>query len=129
MDSLKNGRILKFLISGGSAALIEYVIFIIGVGLFPGSLSRNLFHILGFIAGLCVSFLANKYWVFSDGELSNSTSQLIKFLSLALFNLLFSAIILNISVLFMAEFLAKVITMAMIAVWNFVIMKKFIFKK
>lgn len=120
--SLKVG---KFLISGGSAALVEYIVFIIlslqfGMVLWVA-------NVLSFIAGLITSFLLNRNWVFKSR--GDTKKKFLKYLMLAFINLCLSTLLLSLLVqmLHAPSLFAKVFVMGVIATWNFFIFSKLIF--
>lgn len=83
-----------------------------------------------FFAGLTVSFLLNKIVVFrSRTEKSDTTKEAGKFLVLGLVNSQISSwLTVGLAVILFDGAIAKVVTMAVIAAWNYLIMGKIIFK-
>ena len=115
----------KFLVSGGSAALVEYTVF-------------TLLHYLGvelvianttsFLSGFIVSFTLNRSWVFaSKGKIRR---QLLQYSTLAFVNLLLSNVLmlLFVSVTPVPSLVAKLVTMVAIACWNYLLFSRIIFK-
>lgn len=120
-------RMVKFLLSGGSAALVEYMSF--AAMLYIGRQSVILAQVLSFGIGMIVSFTLNKYWVFRS---SNSYSkEALRYLLLALINIVLGASIMGIltQVFSVASLFAKLIVMAMIACWNYFIFSRIIFSR
>lgn len=119
-------RLIKFLISGISAATTEYTVFL----LLHIIISDKLIIIsqsVSFLCGFVVSFVLNKKWVFKSS--GNTKNELIKYASLATINLILSNILIwilisNIHIVF---WLAKFIVMALVATWNYIIFQKIIF--
>ena len=121
-------RLYKFLISGGSAALAEYSLFVLVTYIVP-TVSVIVPQTISFMTGFIISFLLNKKWVFGNTINRNSRVLILKYSLLALINLLLGNILVwifvevaQINVLF-----AKIIVMGMIALWNYVIFSRFIF--
>ena len=84
---------------------------------------------VSFCSGLAVSLLINKFWVFEDKQSKWSFRQIAMFLGLGIFNLVFTSYVVKMMVaLGVLGFLAKMIMMMSVAVWNYVIMKSVIFK-
>lgn len=123
-----NSKFVKFLISGVSAATAEYGVFLI-LSLSIGSTFLLVINGISFCAGLCVSFFLNRRWVFGSSE--KIGSQFVKYAALACINLILSTGIFAIFVYWLdiSEFYAKIFVMVMIAMWNFLIFKTFIFKQ
>lgn len=124
---MKQKRFMKFLISGIAAAIVEYSVFlwlhsIVGDKMIIASQS------VSFLCGLMVSFVLNKNWVFkSDGNIKN---ELARYLILALINLFLSNILIWLltSEMYVIFWFAKFIAMASVAIWNYIIFQKIIFK-
>lgn len=118
-------KITKFLVSGGTAALIEYSSFFALIHYFQELLIMS--NIVSFALGLLASFLLNKQWVFK--ERGDTRRQLLLYFSLALLNLLLSSLLiwLLVNTVGMPAVIAKLFIMAVIATWNYVIFSKLIF--
>lgn len=116
---------IKFLISGGTAALVEYLIFLSLSAIGTNLVASNS---ISFTSGLVVSYVFNRLWVFSSK--SNIKKQFASYVSLALMNFVISNILIWIFVnnlLIMSPY-AKLMTMVMIAAWNYILFSKIIFK-
>lgn len=122
-----NHRLLRFLISGGSAAGTEYALFV-ALHFLLGA-SHLLFNqSLSFAGGFVVSFLLNRLWVFSStGTLSGD---LLKYTVIAALNLIAGNVVMTFLVgsIGTNPLIAKVFVMGMIAAWNYLIFSAFIFK-
>jgi len=117
-------NISRFIISGASASLVEYVIFVICTTRIPLETS----NIISFTAGFFISFSLNKMWVFTATK--NTARQMLLYFLLSIFNLIVGTFMIwflvnNICVW---QYAAKIIIMILIATWNFFIYKKIIFK-
>lgn len=131
MTSEKNGhyqRIFRFIISGGLAAGTEYAVFL-GLSLLLGRATASLVaaQVMSFTAGLFVSFYLNKHWSFqSKGPMKQ---EFIRYVMLAIINLCLSTIVLWALVTLCAAspWVAKIVVMAMIASWNFVLFDRVVF--
>jgi len=122
-----NKRVIKYVFSGIMAFATEYVSFIILFYFFHFHLT--IANVISFFAGFTVSFLLNRNWVFGDvSKNGDRTRQLLKYFILALINVVISSILINLFSIFIVVFLSKLITVCTIAVWNYFIYKKFIFK-
>ncbi len=83
---------------------------------------------VSFLMGMFVSFFLNKYWSFrSDGP---AKREFARYAMLAVVNLLLSNLMLwgLVSGFGMVAWLAKLVVMALIACWNFVIFQRLVFK-
>lgn len=119
-------RITKFLISGGLAAAIEYASFLLLHTLFDNQwliVTQSVSFLLGFV----VSFSLNRTWVFVAG--GSMKSQLVKYSVLAAINLVLTNILLWLLVerFSIVYWLSKIIIMAMVATWNYVLFSRLIF--
>lgn len=119
-------RFLRFLISGGTAAVIEYASFL----LLEWSMQSDrllLNQSLSFLAGLVTSFLLNRKWVFKSN--GGSRTQFTKYLLLAGVNLVVGNLIIAVLVghLSLAAEVAKILVMALIAIWNYALLSMLVF--
>jgi putative flippase GtrA len=119
-------RFLRFLISGGSAAAVEYAaFFVLQATLGPSWLLAS--QSLSFACGFVVSFLLNRHWVFhSEGK---AGQELLKYgivagINLAAGNL---AMLLMVGTAGMHPLIAKFLVMGMIAAWNYLIFSRLVF--
>jgi len=123
-----NQRVLRFLVSGGSAAAVEYAAFIalqfaLGTAWLLASQS------ISFGCGFVVSFLLNRRWVFQSR--GNAGGELAKYAVVAAVNLAAG----NLLILLMVDrigihpLLAKFLIMGMIASWNYLIFSRLVFRK
>lgn len=126
IESLIAYRPVKFLISGGVAAIIEYVSFVLILVWFSSALIFT-GQVISYLFGFIVSFYLQKKWVFkSKGTLG---SELPKYTLLAGVNLILGVFVIWLLVNPMQSppLIAKVIVMIMVALWNYVIFNKLIF--
>lgn len=121
-------RLLRFLLSGGTAAVVEYTTFILlqsGHGADGLLLSQS----VSFACGFIVSFVLNRHWVFrSSGTWG---TELTKYGALAAINLVLSNIAISLLVgpLGAPPLLAKLAVMAMVVAWNYVIFSRLVFRQ
>ncbi|MGV9002172.1 MAG: GtrA family protein [Candidatus Saccharimonadaceae bacterium] len=121
-------RLIKFLISGSLAALVEFCLFILFHNLY-GPNSLVLAQTLSFLAGFVVSFSLNKLWVFkSDAPL---TQELFRYIVLVVINLIITNLLIGVLVqdIGLTYWIAKIILMILVATWNYVLFQKLIFNK
>jgi putative flippase GtrA len=122
-------RPVKFLVAGGTAAIVEYGVFLLLQATQDGHRPHNLVlsQSISFGCGFAVSFLLNRMWVFrSAGAVSG---ELARYATLAIINLAASNIALGVlvNVLHLPAPLAKFLVMGMVAAWNYVIFSKLVF--
>lgn len=122
-------RIAKFLITGVSAAVAEYGIFVLLYGFIFDNQFLVISQVSSFLIGFAISFLLNKFWVFQTKGWSYQ--ELIKYSILAAINLVLSSGVLWLltSVFGIVYWVSKFVVMAMVAVWNYLIFQKIIFKQ
>lgn len=117
-------QLLKYLISGSTAAAVEYISFILmsySLG-YPSYIAQP----ASFIIGMCISFAMNRSWVF--GEKDKAHKRFILYAVVAVCNLVISTSLLVFMENYIPAFIAKVAIMGCIAVWNYILFKKVIFK-
>lgn len=121
-------KIIRFLGAGSLAALTEYGVFL----LFSFVLVRGELYLansIGFLSGLLVSFLLNKHWVFKSKK--KGSSEFVYYFALAMVNLLISNLLIGVLVngITVPSFVAKLISMGMVAAWNYFVLSRSIFKQ
>lgn len=119
-------RFLRFLVSGGSAAAVEYAAFLLLQATFgPSWLLAS--QSLSFACGFAISFLLNRHWVFNSK--GKAGQELIKYGIVAGINLAAG----NLAILLLVEaagihpLIAKFLVMGMIAAWNYLIFSRLVF--
>ncbi len=118
-------QFVRYLITGISAALLEYLIFNI---LFFLTKALYVSNTAGMTAGLVLSFALNRVWSFeSRGRIDR---QLVMYIALFIVNLLISNYAIHIlaDVIGILPALSKAMVMGMIVIWNFVIYRKVIYR-
>ncbi len=122
-----NSPILRFLVSGGSAAALEYLVFF-ALNDELGETHLHLSQSLSFGCGFVLSFFLARSWVFRSG--GSWFVELGKYLCLATINLAFGNLLISLltRVVGLDPLLAKFFVMAAVAVWNYVIASKLIFR-
>ncbi len=127
LNKILQQKLARFIISGGSAACTEYLVFYLLHSL--GGVHIILANSISFCCGLIVSFSLNKLWVFKVA--GNSKVQFGSYLALALVNLCISNALIwvAVEVLTIPALIAKLTIMITIAVWNYLIFSRFIFAR
>lgn len=119
-------QLIRFLISGGSAAALEYGLFLLMTAWWSGQGLVFVAQTVSFMAGMVVSFGLNKYWSFQST--GHTGRQFVQYAGLAFLNIVLSNLVLSgLLALAVPALVAKLIVMAMVAAWNFVIFQRLIF--
>lgn len=114
---------IKYLVVGGSTALLELMFFSLFSFVLPLAVS-NVFAVV--ISTIC-NFLLNKFWSFNQRNWSNRS--LVLYILLFLFNTSFSSIFITVLAgLGVIPVFAKIISMACIVIWNYFLYQRVIFK-
>lgn len=124
---------IRYLFVGGLAFLSEYVSFLFLVFIFSGT-PLIIAQTVSFGIGFLISFTGSRMFTFKESETNyNHTkkSQLLRYLLLAVVNLIITNILIYLLVeeLGILPWVAKIVTMLSVVVWNYIIFSKFIFKK
>lgn len=118
---------VRFLIAGGFAALVEYCAFILIVSALPGAIIFG--QITSYLFGFFISFWLQRNWAFkSKGGIKG---EIVKYTILAAINLALGTVIIwiLIDLLGVSSYMAKLIIMVLVAIWNYVIFNRVIFSK
>ena len=122
-------KLLRYLISGGSAAFVT---------LLTSYICNSIFHIqylvsglIAFLAGFGVSFVLQKFWTFSHKSMDQIHKQLGLYLLVGLMNLAVNEFLLFIFVgtFHMPSLLGQFLASGLIAIASYPIYKRFIFKQ
>lgn len=121
-------KAFKFIISGGLAALSKLVAFLI---LF------SVFHVyyllssgLAFALSVVVGFYLQKYFTFEDKSVGETKKQALIFIFVSGLNLLVNVAVmyLFVGILGWDEIISQILTIGIIACWNFFVYQKFVFR-
>ena len=133
IKELKNNKrfmeVFRFLITGGLSFVVDYGILI---GLTTG-LSVN--YLISSAISFTVSVIVNYYlcvlWVFDGADKSNDKKVVIMFIGSSVIGLIFNQILmyLFVSILGVFYMIAKIITTAIVMVWNYVMKKMALVRK
>ncbi len=117
-------QFVKYLVVGGSTALCEVLLFTLLVRVIQ--LRLDLSNIAAVVLAAILNFFLNKVWAFqSRAEVNRS---LVLYIMLFLFNLFFSTYFIYTLVRWgLLDIIAKLISMALITVWNFMLYRQVIF--
>jgi putative flippase GtrA len=124
----KATKIAKYLITGGLSFAFEYGAFLLLVYVF--STKVWLAQAISYCLALVVNFLLLRCWTFRHQGKHAIAVQVPRYLILAAVNLLISTLLINsLNDRGVKPFLAKLIVVSVIAVWNYVVYDRIIFKQ
>ncbi|MDP2709125.1 MAG: glycosyltransferase [bacterium] len=126
---LKYKQIIKYLIAGGLAALVDLSLLYIFTDIFK--IWYLISASLAFVAAFFVSFFLQKFWTFRDGDKEAMYRQMGVYLAVALINLAINGLLMYIFVdgFKIWYMLAQVMASSLIAVESYFIYKLLIFNK
>jgi putative flippase GtrA len=124
---LTDKSLRRYIIIGLSAFATDYLI--LTFCFYVLSINLSLAASAGFLAGLMVSFILNRLWVFgSSGRVRSTHRQMIEYIILLVFNYFFTVIGVNwLNEVGVEPSLGKIILTSFIICWNYTIFKKIIF--
>lgn len=119
---------IKYLLVGGSSVLLEYGVF---VALIFVSISAGWANAISFLIGFVYTFILHNTWSFAG---DHARSRYIKFTAyavLAAVNTFITSalIVFQVEYLEVSPFIAKIICMALVVVWNYLILNTVIFRR
>lgn len=121
-------RIIKYIITGGSAFAAEYLVFLLLFYVFD--LPVVVAHPISFMVGFVVSFSLSRQWVFGNAHAHRPLAQILMYFGLVLINIAITTWVIALLVqVGVWAFVAKIIVTAMIACWNYFIYKYLIFRQ
>ena len=122
-------KVLLFIISGGTAALTNLVIYytllrVVGVWYLYSSITS-------FIISVVVGFYLQKYLTFENTSKSETLKQMSMFSLVSLLNLGINVLLMLffVEITHFDQIFAKVCTLAVLACWNFFVYENFVFKQ
>lgn len=125
MIAIKNfKKIATYALFGSFSALIELGVFL----LLSASVHIYIASSVSFAAGLIFSFIFNKFIVFKNSK-KITKGEIIQFTTLGLLNSQISSVVTYGLSFIIPKTLAKIITITLIAGWNYLLMNFIIFKK
>ncbi len=128
MRSEKILRIVKYLISGGSAAAVDLGLLYVFVSMFH--MGHIVASALAFICAFGVSFSLQKFWTFNNRSVENIHGQMGMYFVVAIFNLALNTFLMYLFVDFghLHYLVAQILAAGLIAIESFFAYKKIIFK-
>lgn len=122
-------RVIRFLVSGGTVALIELVLLYLFTDIV--GLWYEFSFGIAFVVAFCVSFALQKFWTFEDHDTEDVHKQASLYFFVTIANALINAVALYVLVEYahLWYLLAQIIINAALATGSFLIYKFIIFKK
>ena len=129
MNNKMVNQILKFIIVGGIATVLDYLIFYISCNLL--NIYPLISNILSFSVSVIYNYLASVKWVFDVDSSKNKKQLFFEFMFLSIIGLFLTEIIIYIGIelLIINEMIIKFIASLIVMVFNFVTRKMFLEKK
>jgi putative flippase GtrA len=126
-------QLFRYFLVGGAAFIVEFSSFALLIHVLQGKYDLQIAQTLSFCGGLITSFVGNKFITFNHAQkeyLHSHQVQFVKYVVLAIGNLLLTntLIYLLVNHASLKPLIAKVLLMASVALWNYVIFKRYIFK-
>ena len=124
LKKIEMKEILKFLVGGGSAVIVDFILYFFLKSIFLTSVAKA----ISFICGAFVGFVINKLWTFESKEFNYH--EIMKYVVLYAFSATVNAIV-NKSVLYFTStiLLAFFIATGCSTIINFLGQKFFVFRK
>lgn len=129
IDKVVGDSRVRYLSVGGTSALLEYSCFLLLFSFTPiGVVPSN---IISFLLGLTFTFLMHRYWTFKGQQAHAAHHQFVAYATLALTNVVATSLVIALLVhgLHVLPFIAKLACMAMVALWNYLLLNRIIFKR
>ncbi len=125
----RHKNIIKFILAGGTATGLNLALLFIFHGLLK--LELLVATSAAFILSFLVSFALQKFWTFRDSRQDKMVGQLFVYMGNACIGLGLNGYLMHILVekFLVWYLLAQIIVSLVIAVWNFLVYKFFVFKK
>lgn len=125
LQKLLAKKFVRYIINGILTAAVEYSTFLLCFYIWH--LQINVSNSISYIVAMVVNFLLLRLWVFQSNS-QYVAVQISQYIALVAINFVISNILIFVFAgLGSAGFIAKASTMALIVMWNFVIMNKYIF--
>lgn len=119
-----DSQVSRYIVGGGISAVMELSLFILFVQVFQ--LQSNVAHTSSYLLAISANFTLLKFWIFSDANTSN-TKQVLGYLATIAINLMLSNALISFLDIGFSPVVAKIVTMAMVVLWNYFVMSKVIF--
>lgn len=120
---------IRYLFIGGTSVVIEYCIFILLNDIFVVNVIFA--NAISFLAGFFYTFIFHKSWTFKGEYYFGLKKQFSSYATLAIVNIIITSFLieLQVSVLHIPAFIAKLVCMLLIVSWNYLLLNRIIFKK
>ena len=130
MLSANYKKLIKYIVAGGSTFAFEYIVFICSYYIVKTNILVSI--TLGYTIALSYNFIINRYWVFKSNSFNNKyKAQMLMYILLLVANYFLNIFITTslINQFRFQPYLSKLISTTIIAIWNFLIYNKIIFKE
>lgn len=120
---------VRYLLVGGTSVAMEYGVFlvlanVIGVGAVVA-------NIISFLTGFFYSFIFHCGWTFKGDYQHGVKRQFVGYATLATINVVATSVLISVQVdvIHIPAFIAKLVCMALVVVWNYLLLNRVIFKR
>lgn len=120
-------KVFKYGLFGAISAAAEFVTFIVLI-IATDAKHTYIAATISFLAGLMLSFVFNKFFVFKNSK-EVRKAETVQFLVLGLMNSQVSSFITYALAFILPQVFAKIVTIGLVAGWNYLLMNFIIFKK
>jgi putative flippase GtrA len=115
-------QFMKFMLVGGSTFVLEFLLFLVLEGMLRLPVVSA--HLVSFVAAASYNFALNRRHVFTTRRLA---VPLAKYAAVAAINAVLGSVLISRLALTMSYALSKLITIVVIACWNFILYKLVVF--
>lgn len=124
----KYGQVIKFIIAGGTGAVIELGLFILFTELL--SIHYLLANLVAISVAILVNYIISQKWVFESGRHTKEL-EIVAFIIISGFIVFLNQLLMwgLVDGFFMNEKLSKILSIALVAIFNFFAKKYLVFKK
>lgn len=122
-------QLIRYIVSGAIAFGVDFTVLWILTDFFDFYYLTS--SVISFMFGLAASYLTSATWVFDEKRLSNKTIEITIFGIIGGIGLLLTSFFMWLftSVLFIYYLYSKILTTAIVFIWNFIAKKKILFTK
>lgn len=127
INSLLRHNKVRYVLAGGGAFVIEYIIF---VGLMQLTHALYVSNSISFGIGILAGFVLHKLWSFEGNHRLPVRHQVWIYITIAIINLTFTNVVIGLVTdgLHMSPLIGKLAALVFIAVWNYLLFSQVIFR-
>lgn len=128
-EKIFSDRRFKYLLTGGSSTLLEYVSFILLHNAIRVPLVVS--NIVSFCIGFMYTFILHNFWTFAGKHRQAMKIKFVSYAVLATINIVLTSLLIKFIVYRLGIWpsLAKLICMGLVVLWNYLLLNRVIFKR